>query len=111
METIFFKLDAQENNQDSDLVTLTLMFFVTETIAMVILEEKEYYFLENYEFCVGYLISNLYHSQKSLQFKRSGHPLNTEHHATSVGINVSSKLQMLLDPDPVCRQYLHSVVE
>lgn len=71
METIFFKLDAQENNQDSDLVTLCLVFFVTETVAMMILEEKEYYFLENDGFCVCYLISNLYHSQKSLQFKRS----------------------------------------
>lgn len=111
METIFFKLGAQENNQDSNLVTPCLVFFVTETIAMVILEEKEHYSLENYGFCVGYLISNLCHSQKSLHFKRSGCPLNSECHAASVGINVSSKLQVLLDPEPGCRQWLHSVVE
>lgn len=39
-----FQADAQENNQDSKLVTLCLVFFVTEAIAGVILEEKRVLF-------------------------------------------------------------------
>lgn len=49
--SIFFKLDAQKKNQDSELVTLCLFFFVTETIAMVIWEEKEYFFRKLWVSC------------------------------------------------------------
>lgn len=42
---------AQENNQDNELVTLCLFFFVTETIAMVIWEEKEYFFRKLWVSC------------------------------------------------------------
>lgn len=62
---------------------------------------------------MGYLIPSISYSQKSLQFKRSGSPHQLWAaccFARSVEISGSSKLQVLLVPEPGCRCWLHPMV-
>lgn len=77
--------------------------------------KNHYTCLKNSGFYMGYLISSLPYSQKSLQFKRSGSPHQLWAACcfarSSAEINDSSKLLVLLGPEPGWRCWLHPVVE